>query len=54
MRWPPRFWVYVGCPEDTTTFRPQDFDFYEPDVQGRTNLEYFIDGVLRGNRANGF
>jgi penicillin-binding protein 2 len=26
----------------------KDFDYYDPDVQGRTNLEYFIDGVLRG------
>jgi penicillin-binding protein 2 len=40
---------YVGAPEDTNNLSDlKDFDFYEPDVQGRTNLEYFIDGVLRG------
>ena len=40
---------YVGAPEDTNNLSDlKDFDFYEPNVQGRTNLEYFIDGVLRG------
>jgi penicillin-binding protein 2 len=40
---------YVGAPEDTNNLSElKDFDFYEPNVQGRTNLEYFIDGVLRG------
>ena len=40
---------YVGAPEDTNNLSDlKDFDFYEPDVQGRTNLEYFFDGVLRG------
>jgi penicillin-binding protein 2 len=40
---------YVGAPEDTSKLSDlKDFDSYEPDVQGRTNLEYFFDGVLRG------
>ena len=40
---------YVGAPEDTNTLLDRkDFDFYEPDIQGRTNLEYLVDGVLRG------
>ena len=40
---------YVGAPEDTNNLSDlKDFDFYEPDVCGRTNLEYFFDGVLRG------
>jgi penicillin-binding protein 2 len=40
---------YVGAPEDTNSLADrQDFDFYESDVQGRTNLEYYNDAVLRG------
>jgi penicillin-binding protein 2 len=40
---------YVGVPEDTNSLADRkDFDFYEHDVQGRTNLEYYHDAVLRG------
>ena len=40
---------YVGAPEQTNNLSDlKDFDFYEPDVQGRTNLEYYVDEVLRG------
>jgi cell division protein FtsI/penicillin-binding protein 2 len=39
---------YVGAPEDTNALLDRkDFDFYEPDIQGRTNLEYLVDGVLK-------
>jgi len=32
---------YAGAPADTKNLADlKDFDFYEPDVQGRTNLEY--------------
>jgi len=40
---------YVGAPQDTKNLSDlKDFDLYEPDVQGRANLEYFFDGVLHG------
>ncbi len=39
---------YVGPPENQCSLDRKDFDFYEPDIQGRTNLEYMVDDVLRG------
>ena len=40
---------YVGAPENTNNLSDlKEFDIYESDVQGRANLEYFCDSVLRG------
>ncbi len=40
---------YVGAPHDINKLPDvRDFSFYEPDVQGRTNIEYFMDDELRG------
>jgi penicillin-binding protein 2 len=40
---------YVGAPKDIGHLPDiKDFDFYEPDVQGRTNIEYSMDDVLGG------
>jgi penicillin-binding protein 2 len=40
---------YVGAPKDINKLPDiGDFTFYEPDVQGRTNIEYFMDEELRG------
>jgi penicillin-binding protein 2 len=40
---------YVGAPKDIGHLPDiKDFDFYQPDVQGRTNIEYTMDDVLRG------
>src|ERR1700757_2961891 len=40
---------YVGAPKDINKLPDiRDFNFYEPDVQGRTNIEYFLDDELRG------
>ncbi len=40
---------YVGAPKDISHLPDiKDFDFYQPDVQGRTNIEYSMDDVLRG------
>ncbi|MBV9492074.1 MAG: penicillin-binding protein 2 [Verrucomicrobia bacterium] len=40
---------YVGAPRDINKLPDiRDFNFYEPDVQGRTNIEYFMDDELRG------
>jgi cell division protein FtsI/penicillin-binding protein 2 len=40
---------YVGVPEDLGKLPDiKDFDFYEPDVQGKTNIEYVMDDVLQG------
>jgi penicillin-binding protein 2 len=40
---------YVGAPQDVGHLPDiKDFDFYQPDVQGRTNIEYKMDEVLRG------
>jgi len=40
---------YVGATEDTNNLSDlKDFDFYDPDVQGRTNVEYLMDDLLRG------
>ncbi|MBV8584984.1 MAG: penicillin-binding protein 2, partial [Verrucomicrobia bacterium] len=40
---------YVGAPQDVSRMPDlKDFDFYDPDVEGKTNLEYSMDEVLRG------
>ena len=40
---------YVGAQKDISHLTDiKDFDFYQPDVQGRTNIEYTMDDVLRG------
>ena len=40
---------YVGAPKDISHLPDiKEFDFYQPDVQGRTNIEYSMDDVLRG------
>jgi len=40
---------YVGAPKDINKLPDiKDFNFYQPDVQGRTNIEYFLDDDLRG------
>jgi penicillin-binding protein 2 len=40
---------YVGAPQDVSRLpHLKDFDFYDPDVEGKTNLEYSMDEVLRG------
>jgi penicillin-binding protein 2 len=40
---------YVGAPKDISRLPDiKDFDFYQPDVQGRTNIEGSMDEVLRG------
>ena len=40
---------YVGAPKDITKLSDiRDFNFYEPDVQGRTSIEYYMDDALRG------
>lgn len=40
---------YVGAPKDINKLPDiKDFNFYQPDVQGRTNIEYFLDDELRG------
>jgi penicillin-binding protein 2 len=40
---------YVGAPKDISKLPDvRDFNFYEADVQGRTNVEYYLDDALRG------
>ena len=40
---------YVGAPKDINKLPDiKDFNFYQPDVQGRTNIEYYLDDDLRG------
>ena len=40
---------YVGAPEDINKLADsKDFNFYQPDVQGRTNIELAFDPYLRG------
>jgi penicillin-binding protein 2 len=40
---------YVGAPRDISRLADlKDFDFYDPEVEGKTNLEYSMDEVLRG------
>jgi penicillin-binding protein 2 len=40
---------YVSAPKDIGRLPDiKNFDFYDPDVEGKTNLEYALDDVLRG------
>ncbi|MBV9390776.1 MAG: penicillin-binding protein 2, partial [Verrucomicrobia bacterium] len=40
---------YVGAPKDVSKLPDlKDFNFYEADVQGRSNIEYYLDDILRG------
>jgi penicillin-binding protein 2 len=40
---------YVGAPKDISKLPDvKDFNFYDPEVQGRTNIEYTMDEELRG------
>src|SRR5260370_10265484 len=40
---------YVGATKDINKLPDiRDFNFYETDVQGRTNIEYYLDDELRG------
>jgi penicillin-binding protein 2 len=40
---------YVGAPKDISQLPDlRDFNYYQPDEQGRNNLEYAMDEVLRG------
>jgi penicillin-binding protein 2 len=40
---------YVGAPKDIGQLPDlKEFNYYQPDTQGRNNLEYVMDGVLRG------
>jgi penicillin-binding protein 2 len=40
---------YVGAAKDISKLPDvKDFNFYEADVQGRTNIELYLDDVLRG------
>src|ERR1700716_3251098 len=39
---------YVGAPKDISKLPDiKEFNFYETDVQGRTNIEYYLDDELR-------
>jgi penicillin-binding protein 2 len=40
---------YVGTARDINKLADvKDFNFYEPDIQGKTNIEYYLDDALRG------
>ena len=40
---------YVGAPKDISQLPDlREFNYYQPDTQGRNNLEYVMDEVLRG------
>jgi penicillin-binding protein 2 len=40
---------YVGTARDINKLADvKDFNFYEPDIQGKTNIEYYLDDSLRG------
>ncbi len=40
---------YVGAPKEVSKLPDlRDFNFYEADVQGRSNIEYYLDDILRG------
>src|SRR6202021_3293056 len=40
---------YVGASRDITKLSDiRDFNFYEPDIQGKTNVEFYLDDALRG------
>jgi penicillin-binding protein 2 len=40
---------YVGSARDINKLPDiKDFSFYEPDIQGKTNIEFYLDDALRG------
>jgi penicillin-binding protein 2 len=40
---------YVGTARDINKLSDiRDFNFYEPDIQGKTNVEFYLDDALRG------
>ena len=40
---------YVGTARDINKLPDiRDFSFYEPDIQGKTNIEFYLDDALRG------
>jgi penicillin-binding protein 2 len=40
---------YVGTARDINQLSDiKDFNFYEPDIQGKTNVEFYLDDALRG------
>src|ERR1700736_1837661 len=40
---------YVGSARDINKLPDiRDFNFYEPDIQGKTNIEFYLDDALRG------
>jgi len=40
---------YVGSARDINKLPDiKDFNFYEPDIQGKTNIEFYLDDALRG------
>jgi penicillin-binding protein 2 len=40
---------YVGTARDINKLPDiKDFNFYEPDIQGKTNVEFYLDDALRG------
>jgi penicillin-binding protein 2 len=40
---------YVGSARDINKLPDiRDFNFYEPDIQGKTNVEFYLDDALRG------
>src|ERR1700752_1251426 len=40
---------YVGSVRDINKLPDiKDFNFYEPDIQGKTNIEFYLDDALRG------
>src|SRR6201987_5289736 len=40
---------YVGSARDINKLPDiRDFSFYEPDIQGKTNIEFYLDDALRG------
>jgi penicillin-binding protein 2 len=40
---------YVGTARDINKLADvKDFNFYQPDIQGKTNIEYYLDDALRG------
>ena len=39
---------YVGAPDDTNKEEAKKFSFYQPDVEGKSNIEKSMDEYLRG------
>jgi penicillin-binding protein 2 len=40
---------YVGAPDDTNKEEAKKFTFYQPDVEGKSNVEKSMDEYLKGN-----